>query len=565
MRKSKYYYIYIFLALGIASLLSLTSSKKTDKDILKETGNEQAELNTEKQWWHEARFGMFIHWGLYAVPANDSEWHMRTRKKSIAEYSQYAKQFNPIKFNADEWAELAKEAGMKYVVITAKHHDGFALFKSEASHYNMVDATPFKRDIIKELSEACPNHNVRFGVYYSLLSDWGHPGGAIGEPAWDTAQLGNFDDYFNNIAYRQVKELLTNYGPVSELWFDTDGPLKPTPTQQEKIFELTKHHPQMIVNNRCTMGDFDVAEGHGYAQAPITDFELCNNIIMGSWGYRKNYKPENVRSVPELIRELIDVASQGGNYLLNVGPKADGTLTDEETDRLKGIGKWMKINGEAIYGTEKSPFDFLSWGRCTRKKDTLFLHIFDWPSNGKISLPITNRVKSAWLLSGKSSVQYQTVNGRLELKLPSNAPDSVASVVALKVEGEIKPVHSLAYNKPSFGSMDHRNSRNALDLDPYTYWDVTTPVPAWLLVDLKEETTFNTVRIGLSSGTISKFSLKYLKDGQWETIFIDENLLKGSYIRQFPMVTSNKVCFNIEEFDSSRACGVSSFELFNSN
>ena len=201
-------------------------------------------------WWHEAKVGMFIHWGLYAVPGNSSEWHMRNLKKSIAEYSQYAKQFNPTLFSAEEWAKIANEAGMKYLVITTKHHDGFALFKSEASPYNMVDATPFKRDIIKELAAACPKHDVRLGLYYSLMTDWGHPGGAIGCVPWDPAQVGSIETYFNTVAYPQVKELLTNYGPVAELWFDTDGPLKPTADQAARIEELVKLQPQVIVNDR---------------------------------------------------------------------------------------------------------------------------------------------------------------------------------------------------------------------------------------------------------------------------------------------------------------------------
>jgi len=546
----------VWIIVVVMTILSCQNrNDKPDSKNIKEDEREK-----RMAWWHDAKFGMFIHWGLYSIPA-DSEWHMRNRKKSIAEYSKYAGQFNPVKFDPNKWAELANDAGMKYMVITSKHHDGFALFDSDASSYNMVDATPFKRDVIKELSEACSKHDVRFGVYYSLMSDWGHPGGAIGEPAWDPEQIGNIDDYYNNIAIKQVEELLTNYGTISELWFDTDGPLKPTPVQQEMVYALTRSQPELVINNRATIGDFDIAEGHGYAQAPVSDFELCNKINSRSWGYCKYSNPDDIRPVSELLAELVEVVSMGGNYLLNVGPTEEGVISDYEMDRLKGIGRWMKINGEAIYGTEKSPIDYLPWGYSTLKNDTLFLHVIDWPKSGKINVPISNKVKSAWLLSDKSSLQYKSVDDKLEIELPAIAPDSIISVVALKVEGDIKPVHSLAYNKQSFGSMGHRNSRNAVDLDPYTYWDITTPSPAWLLVDLGEATTFNTVRIGYAGGKISKFSLKYLSHGKWENVFVDENL-PGKYIKQFPEITTSKVWFSIDEFDSSQKCSLNSFEIF---
>ncbi len=517
-------------------------------------------------WWRDAKFGMFIHWGLYAVPANSSEWHMRNLKKSIAEYSQYAKQFNPEKFDADEWARIAKEAGMKYMVITTKHHDGFALFKSEASPYNMVDATPFKRDIIKELAQACPKNDVRFGTYYSLMTDWGHAGGAMGCDPWDPAQEGDLDTYFNTVAYPQVQELLTNYGPIAELWFDTDGPLKPNPAQASRIDSLIQLQPNMIINSRVVPGDFKNAERHIPAQSILGDWEACDLIIEKSWGYIK-YEPSDVRPLSDLIHELIDVVSKGGNMLLNVGPKADGTFPTETMDRLKGIGKWLKVNGEAIYGTESGPFDYLPWGRCTRKGDNLYLHVLDWPVNGEIVVPMPNKVLSAQLLDENSPefLKYKTSNGELTLQLPNDSPDSIASVIVLKVEGAIQPVQSLACNKPSFASLDESKSKFAVDSDPYTYWDVIKPSPAWLFVDLEKETTFNTVRIGLSTGKITEFSVKYWSEDGWKTIFSDSDLPRGEYIKTFPPVTSTRVWFDVTEFDSSKTCRINSFELFDAH
>ncbi len=555
------------LIILIGSLLMLpVASCKSGEEKASSAKENGVNPGGKMEWWREAKFGMFIHWGLYAVPANDYEWHMRYQKKSIAEYSQYAKQFNPTQFDADEWAKIANEAGMKYMVITTKHHDGFALFDSEASSYNMVDATPFKRDIVKELAEACPKNDVRFGTYYSLMTDWGHAGGAMGCDPWDPAQVGDLDTYFNTIAFPQVRELLTNYGPIAELWFDTDGPLKPTPAQTSRIDSLIRLQPNMIVNNRVVPGDFNNAERHVPAQAIFGDWEACDMIIDNSWGYRE-YGPENVKPLSELIHQLIDVVSKGGNLLLNVGPKADGTFPKESVERLMGMGKWLKINGEAIYGTGRSPFDYLPWGRCTRKGDRLYLHVTEWPQDGDIVVPMPNEVLSASLLADPSHNQlaYETSKGELRLQLPKDPPDSIATVIVLEVKDEVQPVHSLACNKPSFASLDESKSKFAVDSDPYTYWDVIDPKPAWLFVDLGEAATFNTVRIGLSTGKIHEFSVKCWKNGSWETVFSDSDLPRGEYVKTFPPVTSNKVWFDVTEFDSGKTCRINSFELFDAH
>lgn len=518
-------------------------------------------------WWHEAKFGLFIHWGLYAVPGNSSEWHMRNLKKSIAEYSKYAEQFNPTLFNADEWAEIAHEAGMKYMVITTKHHDGFALFDSKASPYNMVAATPYKGDIIKKLAEACPKHEVRLGLYYSLMADWGHPGGGIGCPAWDPAQVGNTETYFNTVAYPQVKEILTNYGPVAELWFDTDGPERPTPDQTARIDSLIRLHPGMIVNDRVVPGDFTNAERHIPAQAINGNWEGCDLIIEGSWGYFKNYWPKDVRPLSSLVRQLIDIVSKGGNMLLDVGPKPDGTIPKDAVDRLKGIGNWLKVNGEAIYGTTASPFDYLPWGRCTRKGDKLYLHVFNWPADGIIRIPMTNKVTSARLLGDKTKnrLKFETVKGELTLNLPPVAPDSIASVIVLQVKGEPQPAHSIALNKPTTASVSAGQSKYAVDNNPSTIWKIAEPVPSWLSIDLQIPRTFNTVRIGLMRGKVAKFSVEYWKDGQWAPVFSDENLPLDNYVRKIEPITAKLIRFNILKVGLPQEIWFNSFELFDAH
>ena len=251
--------------------------------------------------------------------------------------------------------QLAADAGMKYVVVTAKHHDGFAMFKTAASDFNIIDATPFKRDIIKELGEACSRKNLRFGVYYSQSQDWHHPGGNSWHGPWDEAQVGEMDDYIKKIAVPQIRELLNNYGKISVLWFDTPQPLNSspmakgiqgmTPARAQMIEEVLKTKPDLIVNNRLGggyKGDTETPEQQIPAKGyPGRDWETCMTIN-DTWGFKKD--DHNWKSTETLLRNLIDIASKGGNYLLNVGPTADGIIPQESVDRLTEIGKWMRVN-----------------------------------------------------------------------------------------------------------------------------------------------------------------------------------------------------------------------------
>lgn len=404
-------------------------------------------------WWKDARFGMFIHWGIYSVPAGkyvfnlpngqykeditQGEWIMNRCKIPVAEYRKYAERFNPIKFNAEEWVLSAKAAGQKYIVITAKHHDGFAMFKSETSNYNIYDATPFKRDPLKELAEACRKYGIKLGFYYSQAQDWGHKGGAPNKYHWDkAAQDGSMDAYIDSIAAPQVKELLTNYGDVAVLWWDT--PKDMTPTLAQKLDSITKLHPYLITNNRLgggIRGDLETPEQYipaaGY---PGRNWEVCMTVN-DHWGY--NAYDDNWKSSKELIRKLIDIASKGGNFLLNVGPTAEGIIPPVCVNTLKEIGDWLKINGEAIYGTTANPFDYISWGRATRKGQKVFIHVFDWPKNGKLNVPFANTVTKAYLLEDTATMlPTKTIGTKVMVTVPKIAPDKVASVLVLEFKGE---------------------------------------------------------------------------------------------------------------------------------
>jgi alpha-L-fucosidase len=315
---------------------------------------------------------MFIHWGVYSVPAGTyhgeqskhiGEWLMRDFNIPVAEYAGYTKQFDPEKFDADAWVKLAKDAGMKYIVITSKHHDGFAMFHSRASSYNIFDATPFKRDPLAELARACREQGIKLGFYYSQAQDWHHPGGAATRGGhWDPAQEGSMDDYIDKVAVPQVREILSNYGPVAVLWWDT--PKDMTPARVKKFLPLLKLQPRLITNNRLDKdkltGDFSTPEQKIPATGiPGEDWETCMTMNH-TWGYKSF--DHDWKSTEMLLRNLIDIASKGGNYLLNVGPTSEGLIPEPSVERLQAIGRWMKVNGEAIYGTSASPFKELPLG-----------------------------------------------------------------------------------------------------------------------------------------------------------------------------------------------------------
>jgi len=423
-------------------------------------------------WWKDAKFGLFIHWGLYSVPAGVyqgkdiggiGEWIMNNGKIPVAEYAKYATQFNPVKFNADEWVKMAKDAGMKYIVITSKHHDGFALFDSKASTYDIMDATPFKRDIIKEMAEACKKQGMAFGLYYSQAQDWHVPGGAANGGHWDKAQDGNMDKYLDEVAVPQIKEILNNYGEIKVLWWDT--PTDMTPERAAKFMPEIAKHPKLIYNNRLGggfEGDLETPEQYiPPTGIPGKNWESCMTMN-DTWGFKKN--DHNWKGAETLIRNLIDIASKGGNYLLNVGPTSEGVIPQPSIDRLKEVGAWMKMNGEAIYGTSASPFSQIIWGRVTQKKvgntTKLYLHIFDFPKDGKLVVSgLQNKVNKAYpLASPKTILKNEAKDADNIIDVSSVKQTGAATVIVLEISGKpivnqtpvIKPESAVFIDKVQF-------------------------------------------------------------------------------------------------------------------
>jgi alpha-L-fucosidase len=455
--------------------------------ILQTTNGQQLSKDERMQWWREAKFGMFIHWGVYAQWAGvykgheqlkgGAEWIMNRSKIPVAEYQEMAKQFNPIQFNAEEWVKMAKDAGMKYIIITAKHHDGFAMFKTAASKWDIVDATPYGKDVLLPLSEACKKYGIKLGFYYSQAQDWNNPGGSAARKVasegwlnpdstaidaytlahkghWDKAQeTRSFDDYIDEVAVPQVKELLTNYGEIAVLWWDT--PTNMTDATAIKLQDQLKLQPNIITNDRLKRpnfpGDTRTPEQKipGADEVDNNDWETCMTMN-GTWGFRTS--DNKWKSSKILIQNLCDIASKGGNYLLNVGPQPDGNFPEPSIQSLKTIGEWMKANGDAIYSTQKSPLPILDWGRCTQKQTKretiLYLSVFNWPTDGKLIVPnIKNKVIGATLLAeGKPCKTNQSING-IEIFVPTVMPDANVTVIKMILKGK------LISNQKSIGKM----------------------------------------------------------------------------------------------------------------
>lgn len=421
----------------------------------------RAGRDSRMQWWRDARFGLFIHWGLYAVPAGEwngktdyGEWIRTSAKIPLREYDRFVGQFHPSKFNPDEWVRAAKEAGMKYIVITTKHHDGFCLFDTKESGFSVM-STPFKRDVMKALADACRREGIRMCWYYSIM-DWHHPD-YLPRREWETDRPDSASDFRRYVTYMkaELKELLTNYGPISVLWFDGEWESTWSTTYGKELYEYVRSlQSGIIVNNRVGAGrsgmegftkegefsgDFGTPEQEVPATGlPGVDWETCMTMN-DHWGY--NSHDMHWKSTKELIRTLVDVASKGGNFLLNVGPTSDGVFPRASEDRLKGIGAWMSRYGESIYGTSASPFSALTWGRCTQRKGTsgttLYLHVFDLPAGGRLGVPgLLGKPRRAYLLNEpRTPVRTSRREDALMLSIPPAECDSTDAVVVLEFDG----------------------------------------------------------------------------------------------------------------------------------
>lgn len=422
--------------------------QRITRTALSPSGNQRPAARHDRRldWWREARFGMFIHWGLYALPAGEwqgqripgiGEWIMKHAMVPVAEYERLAAQFNPVQFDADAWVRLAKEAGQRYLVITAKHHDGFCMFRTAQTGYNIVDATPFGRDPMAELAEACQRHGVRLGFYYSQTQDWHHPHGEGNY--WDYDEYAkDFDGYLEHYVKPQVRELLTQYGDICLIWFDT--PRRMTEPQSRSLLDLVHQiQPDCLVSGRVgnTLGDYASTGDNAIPEVAIDlDWETPATIN-DTWGF-KTYD-HNWKAPEDLIAKLCDIVSKGGNYLLNVGPTAEGLIPQPSVERLQAMGAWLASHGEAIHSTRSGPLQGMSGLRSTARPGRVYLHVLEWPADGvlRVEAAPLGTVKTARVLGHPSAAPLcvRIEGERLAIALPVEARNPAATVVVLEVEG----------------------------------------------------------------------------------------------------------------------------------
>ena len=421
-----------------ASVYSQTMDEMWDSST---TGKENSNL----QWFKEAKFGMFIHWGLYSKLAGEwegknyygsGEWIMNQAKIPVKEYAKVANDFNPVNFNADEWAQLAKDAGIKYMVITAKHHEGFAMYNSKVSDFNIVKATPYKKDPMKALALATAKRGIHFGFYYSQFQDWHEPDG--GRNTWDFDESKkDYQKYYREKAIPQLKELLTNYGPLGIVWFDTPGGMTKQQTQAF-VNELRVLQPKSLFSSRVGQGLGDYKDFGDSEVPPVPIKGAWESIYThnDSWGYIKH--DMNFKTPKTIIQLLANVASKGGNLMLNVGPDGSGNIPKYSIQFLKETGKWLQKNGESIYGTTYGLIPEQPWGVSTSKPGKQFLHVFHRPHNGKLWVPdFMGKVSKVYSLSGKQNLEWKKAGNDVVINIPQFDETTANTVFVMEYSGKI--------------------------------------------------------------------------------------------------------------------------------
>lgn len=530
------------LALG---LLAPAGAQAPAKQTPKET---PAQFAARTRWWREAKFGMFIHWGIYSVPASaagGAEWYFYGTRMQVKDYEKFAAQFNPVKFDAKKWVSIAKAAGMKYIVITSKHHDGFCMFDTKLTDYNIVKATPFGRDPMKELAAECRKQGIVLCFYHSIM-DWHHPDYLPRRP-WEKdtrpATGASLDRYIEHMK-GQLRELLTNYGPIGGIWFDGGWEHNATELHSAEVNAMIRSiQPRILINDRNQLPeDYSTPEQTIPAGAMKGGrlWETCMTIN-DTWGYTRDNT--NWKSTQDLVRKLCDIAHKGGNFLLNVGPTDLGTFPDPIVERLLQVGDWMKVNGAAIYGTSQSPYKKLPFdGRCTVKGDRMYLMVFTWPEEG-LALPgLQTQVLAARALAGDEPLEVHQAAGAepvTYIQRPARL-DPIATVIELKLGGKPQVSVTAPSQKPDAAGQfslqaadaeihggtaqyekgaDRDNIGFWVDPKDYVTWEIDAPAAGVYHVELTyacpEGTEGSEFTVGVEGGQAVRGTVR--ATGSWGT------------------------------------------------
>ena len=450
--------------------------------------------------FHDGNYAMFIHWGLYSRLAGTyedstyygiSEWIMNPRRANIPveKYKQLAKDFNPVAFDARAIAKLAREAGMKYIIHTSKHHDGFAMYHSKACDFNIVDATPFGRDPVQELAEACKAEGIGFGFYYSQNQDWTAPGGSGGPITDANGREVSFDEYFTSKCLPQVEEITTQFGELVLIWFDTPGDM-PRKYADKLIEVVHTNQSDALVSSRVghglgdykTLGDMEIP--HENVQAPWEAVDVTND----SWGYAAY--DENWKTPKDILCRLISTIARGGTYMLNIGPKGDGSVPENAARSLLTAGKWIERYPQVVYTAEPSPWQHaLPWGDVTRKKNTLFLSVYEWPQTGKLFLPgLKSEINEANLLKSaiKSEINFRKDRGWIILDIPFERPEEFVSVIEIELKDlpEADPIYGLDPDIPTvitshFAETTGCQAEDKRWMEKFGEWIKVTKISHW--------------------------------------------------------------------------------------
>lgn len=510
------------------------------------------------EWWKQSRFGMFIHWGPVSLKGTEIGWS-RGSQVPIEEYDNLYKQFNPQHFDADLWVSIAKAAGMKYIVLTTKHHDGFCLWNTKQTDHNIMNS-PFKRDVVDELSKACKKQGIAFGAYYSTC-DWYNPDFPLTSPGGSVVREKSDLDAYTKYLKREVAELLLNYGPLATLWFDV--PQKFDSIRGQGIIDFVHIlQPDIIINSRTgAKGDYDTPEQRVGKLQMDHPWETCMTICK-QWAWKPN---DDLKSLKECLHTLILSAAGDGNLLFNVGPTPDGVIEERQVVRLKQMGDWLKTNGESIYGTRGGPYVPGRSVASTRKDNIVYLHVFKWKNN-EITLPaLPSNIMSATLLSGEKVNLKQTTDN-FTLSIPVAAQDSISTIIKLVIDKlaiEIPIIDPLddylatASNNKSWSPPSMLVDKST---DHLSTWRTEDNIrQAWVEIDLRKLRKFDQVIINEINGEqIKKFTVAYKKDNQWVQIYAG-NKIGTKLICKFKAIKSQFIRLNI--LDSSAAPALSEIDI----
>ena len=537
--------------------------------------------------WQDMRFGMFIHWGPVSLKGTEIGWS-RGRQVPKAQYDQLYKKFNPVKFDADQWVRVAAEAGMKYMVITSKHHDGFCLWPSEYTEYH-IGNSPFRRDVIKELSGACKKGGLQFSTYYSIC-DWYHADYPLDSPGGRGKKSGHDMPRYFQYVKNQTREILTNYGPLGVMWFDGEWEKPWTRAYGKELYEhLKKIQPTLVINNRVAKGrhgmagttkqdaghpgDYDTPEQRVGGFNRKRPWETCMTICR-QWAWKPN---DRMKSLQQCIQTLLRTVGGDGNLLFNVGPMPDGRIEPRQVQRLKEMGQWLAKYGQAVYATRGGPFMPGEWGAATCKGDKVYLFVMNWPREGPLRLPpIGMKITGAKALTG-GEVAVEAKDQAITVSLPPAQRQEIATVIELTVDGrafDAKPLAvvvrsgSAAFGKKASASNVYRRTKEygpgkAFDDDPQTRWATDEGThSAWLAVDLGKPTRIGHVTIDECvrfGRRVRKFELQYKDGGEWKAV-LGGTKIGRNYTKKLTPVTASHFRLNI--LDSSDGPTIWELRLF---